>query len=73
MSHLPPLLSLGGGRRGAACPVGLARGGCAAGLDGAVEYPHYTRPAEFRGWSVPDGLLSGDHAKIESWRREHVR
>ena len=42
-------------------------------LDGALEYPHYTRPAEFRGWSVPDVLLSGDHAKIESWRREHVR
>ena len=44
-----------------------------AELDGALEYPHYTRPAEFRGWSVPDVLLSGDHAKIESWRREHVR
>ena len=39
----------------------------------ALEYPHYTRPAEFRGWSVPDVLLSGDHAKIEAWRREHVR
>ena len=44
-----------------------------AELDGALEYPHYTRPAEYRGWSVPDVLLSGDHAKIESWRREHVR
>jgi tRNA (guanine37-N1)-methyltransferase len=44
-----------------------------AELDGALEYPHYTRPVEFRGWSVPDVLLSGDHAKIESWRREHVR
>jgi tRNA (guanine37-N1)-methyltransferase len=44
-----------------------------AELDGALEYPHYTRPAEFRGWSVPDVLLSGDHGKIESWRREHVR
>jgi tRNA (guanine37-N1)-methyltransferase len=44
-----------------------------AELDGALEYPHYTRPAEFHGWSVPDVLLSGDHAKIESWRREHVR
>jgi tRNA (guanine37-N1)-methyltransferase len=42
-------------------------------LDGALEYPHYTRPAEFRGWTVPDVLLSGDHAKIDSWRREHVR
>jgi len=44
-----------------------------AELDGALEYPHYTRPAEFRGWSVPDVLLSGDHGKIDSWRREHVR
>ena len=44
-----------------------------AELDGALEYPHYTRPAEYRGWSVPDVLLSGDHAKIDSWRREHVR
>jgi tRNA (guanine37-N1)-methyltransferase len=42
-------------------------------LDGGLEYPHYTRPAEFRGWTVPDVLLSGDHAKIEAWRREHVR
>jgi tRNA (guanine37-N1)-methyltransferase len=42
-------------------------------LGGGLEYPHYTRPAEFRGWRVPDVLLSGDHAKIESWRREQVR
>ena len=42
-------------------------------LGGGLEYPHYTRPADFRGWPVPDVLLSGDHAKIESWRREHVR
>jgi tRNA (guanine37-N1)-methyltransferase len=42
-------------------------------LGGGLEYPHYTRPADFRGWSVPDVLLSGDHAKIDSWRREHVR
>ena len=42
-------------------------------LDGAPEYPHYTRPAEFRGWRVPDVLLSGDHARVERWRREHVR
>jgi tRNA (guanine37-N1)-methyltransferase len=44
-----------------------------AELGGGLEYPHYTRPAEFRGWRVPDVLLSGDHAKIEGWRREHVR
>jgi tRNA (guanine37-N1)-methyltransferase len=37
---------------------------------GLLEYPHYTRPPEFRGWGVPEILLSGDHAKIEKWRRE---
>jgi tRNA (guanine37-N1)-methyltransferase len=42
-------------------------------LGGGLEYPHYTRPAEFRGWRVPGVLLSGDHAKIEGWRREQVR
>ena len=44
-----------------------------AELGGGLEYPHYTRPVEFRGWSVPDVLLSGDHGKIESWRKEHIR
>src|SRR5436853_513842 len=44
-----------------------------AELDGGLEYPHYTRPAEFRGWQVPDILLSGDHAKIDEWRREESR
>ena len=42
-------------------------------LGGGLEYPHYTRPAEFRGWRVPDVLLSGDHARIEEWRREQSR
>jgi tRNA (guanine37-N1)-methyltransferase len=42
-------------------------------LGGKLEHPHYTRPSKFRGWSVPDVLLSGDHAKIEAWRQEHVR
>ena len=42
-------------------------------LDGGLEYPHYTRPAEFRGWRVPDVLLSGDHGKIEEWRRRESR
>ena len=37
-------------------------------LDGAPEYPHYTRPAEFRGWRVPEILLSGHHAQIREWR-----
>jgi tRNA (guanine37-N1)-methyltransferase len=42
-------------------------------LEGGLEYPHYTRPAEFRGWQVPDVLLSGDHARIEDWRRTQSR
>ncbi|MFH2103438.1 MAG: tRNA (guanosine(37)-N1)-methyltransferase TrmD [Chloroflexota bacterium] len=37
---------------------------------GLLEYPHYTRPAEYRGWQVPEVLLSGDHARIARWRRE---
>lgn len=39
---------------------------------GLLEYPHYTRPPEFRGSKVPDVLLSGDHAKIDKWRREQA-
>ena len=37
---------------------------------GLLEYPHYTRPPDFRGWTVPEVLLSGDHARIARWRRE---
>jgi tRNA (guanine37-N1)-methyltransferase len=44
-----------------------------AALDGAPEYPHYTRPAEWRGWTVPDVLLSGHHERIREWRREQSR
>src|SRR5207342_2290556 len=44
-----------------------------AALDGGLEYPHYTRPAEFRGWAVPEILLSGDHGRIDAWRRDHVK
>ena len=40
---------------------------------GQLEYPHYTRPAEFRGMKVPDVLLSGNHAEIEKWRREQAK
>jgi tRNA (guanine37-N1)-methyltransferase len=39
-------------------------------LEGRPEYPHYTRPAEFRGWRVPEVLLSGHHERIERWRHE---
>ena len=38
--------------------------------EGLLEYPHYTRPAQFREWKVPDVLLSGDHRLIDAWRRE---
>lgn len=41
-----------------------------AGLDGILDCPHYTRPAEFRGMRVPDVLLEGNHAAIEKWRRQ---
>jgi len=44
-----------------------------AELEGGLEYPQYTRPPEFRGWLVPEILLSGDHGKIEEWRREQSR
>lgn len=39
---------------------------------GLLEYPHYTRPPEFRGWTVPEPLLSGDHARIARWRRQEA-
>jgi tRNA (guanine37-N1)-methyltransferase len=42
-------------------------------LEGGLEYPQFTRPPEFRGWRVPDVLLSGDHGRIEEWRREQSR
>ncbi len=42
-------------------------------LDGGLEFPHYTRPPEFRGWEVPEVLLSGDHARIAAWRLERSR
>ena len=40
--------------------------------DGLLAPPEYTRPADFRGWRVPDILLSGDHAKIEQWRYDQA-
>jgi tRNA (guanine37-N1)-methyltransferase len=42
-------------------------------LEGNLEYPHYTRPEDFRGWRVPDILLSGHHARIAEWRRDQAR
>jgi tRNA (guanine37-N1)-methyltransferase len=44
-----------------------------AALEGAPEYPHYTRPASYRGWQVPEVLLSGDHAKVRDWRLAQAR
>ena len=44
-----------------------------AGLEGGLEYPQYTRPAEYRGWRVPDVLVYGDHARIADWRRTQSR
>src|SRR3954447_24299769 len=44
-----------------------------AALEGAPEYPHYTRPAQWRGWSVPEVLLSGHHERIRQWRREQSK
>jgi tRNA (guanine37-N1)-methyltransferase len=42
-------------------------------LGGAPEYPHYTRPASYRGWNVPDVLLSGDHERVRQWRLDRSR
>jgi tRNA (guanine37-N1)-methyltransferase len=39
---------------------------------GILDYPHYTRPESFRGWTVPDVLLSGNHAAIEAWRKQRA-
>ncbi len=50
-------------------PTGAVDDSHASGL---LEYPHYTRPAEFRGWRVPDVLLSGNHAEIDKWRRQQA-
>ena len=41
-------------------------------MEGLLEYPHYTRPALYRGWPVPDVLLSGNHALVVQWRREEA-
>lgn len=45
----------------------------ARALEGAPEYPHYTRPAEYRGWRVPEVLLSGHHSRIREWRMDQSR
>ncbi len=50
-------------------PEGRGRESFAAGR---LDYPQYTRPAEFRGWRVPEVLLSGDHGRIDRWRRREA-
>ena len=42
-------------------------------LDGLPEYPHYTRPPEYRGWGIPEVLISGDHARVREWRLQQSR
>jgi tRNA (guanine37-N1)-methyltransferase len=58
---------------GALAPGSGERESFSTDLEGGLEYPHYTRPPEFRGWRVPDVLLSGDHGRIDEWRREQSR
>jgi tRNA (guanine37-N1)-methyltransferase len=58
---------------GALAPGSGERESFSDDLEGGLEYPQYTRPPEFRGWRVPDVLLSGDHGRIEEWRREQSR
>jgi tRNA (guanine37-N1)-methyltransferase len=60
---LPGALGVGSGREES----------FSAALERGHEYPHYTRPAEFRGWRVPDVLVSGDHGRIADWRRAQSR
>jgi len=44
-----------------------------AALEGGVEYPHYTRPASYRGWEVPGVLMSGHHEQVRAWRLDEAR
>jgi len=71
--ELPALMLIDAVARNLSGVLGQADGALtdshAAGL---LEGPHYTRPAEFRGWGVPESLLSGDHARIARWRRQQA-
>lgn len=53
-------------------PVPLTEQDSSAASYGILDYPHYTRPAEFRGWAVPEVLLSGNHEQIRRWRRQQA-
>jgi tRNA (guanine37-N1)-methyltransferase len=53
--------------------MGKAESGAEESFEaGRLEYPHYTRPREWEGRAIPDVLLSGDHARIEKWRRDEA-
>ena len=54
-------------------PDGAVEESFSEALGGAPEYPHYTRPSSYRGWDVPDVLVSGDHERVREWRRERSR
>ena len=54
-------------------PVSAVEESFSEALGGAPEYPHYTRPPAYRGWGVPDVLLSGDHERVREWRLERSR
>jgi tRNA (guanine37-N1)-methyltransferase len=75
--ELPAMVLVDGIARRLPGALGSAESGLvesfSAELEGGLEYPHYTRPADFRGWRVPDVLLSGDHGKIDEWRRRQSR
>ena len=73
---MPYFLGIDGGGSKTSCLLGDEQSACDKSFspDGPeLEYPHYTRPAEFRGMKVPEVLLSGHHAEIEKWRAEQAK
>ena len=50
-------------------PVGRASHPSGVNRHGLLDFPHYTRPAEYRGWAVPEVLIGGNHAEVANWRR----
>ncbi len=71
--ELPALMLIDAVARNLAGVLGQADGALTdSHATGLLEGPHYTRPAEFRGWGVPPELLSGDHARITRWRRQQA-
>jgi tRNA (guanine37-N1)-methyltransferase len=63
----------GSGAVGSGLRQGLGASGNVGNVDdrgSLLDFPHYTRPAEFRGWKAPDVLIGGNHAEVAKWRRE---